>query len=38
MLETKIQEFEVNDEFDQYRIDKFLSIIYEGQSRTFFKS
>ena len=37
MLETKIQEFEVNDEFDQYRIDKFLSIIYEGQSRTFFQ-
>lgn len=37
MLETKIQEFEVTEEFDSQRIDKFLSIIYEGQSRTFFQ-
>ena len=37
MEEIKVQEFEVSEEFDQYRIDKFLSIIYEGQSRTFFQ-
>lgn len=37
MLETKIQEFEVTEDFDSQRIDKFLSIIYEGQSRTFFQ-
>lgn len=37
MLETKIQEFEVTEEFDSQRIDKFLSNIYEGQSRTFFQ-
>ena len=37
MEDTRIQEFEVNEEFDQLRIDKFLSIIYEGQSRTFFQ-
>lgn len=37
MEATKIQEFEVNEEFDQTRIDKFLSQIYEGQSRSFFQ-
>ena len=37
MEDIRIQSFEVDGEFDQYRIDKYLSIIYEGQSRTFFQ-
>ena len=35
--ETKIQEFEVSGEYDGSRLDKFLSVIYSGQSRTFFQ-
>lgn len=31
------QEFEVTEEYDQLRLDKFLAVIYEGQSRSFFQ-
>ncbi|MCU6761238.1 Ribosomal large subunit pseudouridine synthase D [uncultured Roseburia sp.] len=31
------QTFEVTEEFEDCRLDKFLSVLYEGQSRTFFQ-
>lgn len=36
-LQEKVQEFEVTDTYDGSRLDKFLSAIYSGQSRTFFQ-
>ena len=36
-LQEKVQEFEVTDTYDGNRLDKFLSAIYSGQSRTFFQ-
>lgn len=34
---NEIQSFEVTDEYEQFRLDKFLAVIYEGQSRSFFQ-
>ena len=36
-VQEKVQEFEVTDTYDGNRLDKFLSAIYSGQSRTFFQ-